>query len=48
VVLAFLGYNGLSFVALALVAGVVVRITLTRQSRVETAVGVAEPITYDI
>lgn len=48
VVLAFLGYSGLSFVALALVAGVVVRIVVTRQSSVESAVGVAEPITYDI
>jgi MFS family permease len=48
VVLAFLGYSGLSFVALALVAGVVVRIVLTRQSSVESTVGVAEPITYDI
>ena len=48
VVLAFLGYSGLSFVALALVAGVVVRIVLTRQSSVESAVGVAEPVTYDI
>jgi uncharacterized membrane protein len=38
----------LSFVALALVAGVVVRVVLTRPSSVETAVGVAEPITYDI
>ncbi len=47
-VLAFLGYSGLSFVALALVAGVVVRIVLTRQSSVERTVGVAEPITYDI
>ena len=48
VVLAFLGYSGLSFVALALVAGVVVRIVLTRQSSVESTVCVAEPITYDI
>jgi len=48
VVLAFLGYGGLSFMALALVAGVVVRIVLTRQSSVESTVGVAEPITYDI
>ena len=48
VVLAFLGYSGLSFVALALVAGVVVRIVLTRQSSVESAVGVPEPVTYDI
>lgn len=48
VVLAFLGYSGLSFVALALVAGVVVRIVVTRQSSVESAVGVAEPVTYDI
>ena len=48
VVLAFLGYSGLSFVALALVAGVVVRIVVTRQSSEESAVGVAEPVTYDI
>jgi len=48
VVLAFLGYSGLSFVALALVAGVVVRIVLTRQGSVESAVGVAKPVTYDI
>jgi len=48
VALAFLGYSGLSFVALALVAGVVVRVVLTRQSSVESTVGVAEPITYDI
>ena len=48
VVLAFLGYSGLSFVALALVAGVVVRIVLTRQRSVESAVGVPEPVTYDI
>jgi MFS family permease len=48
VVLAFLGYSGLSFVALALVAGVVVRIVVTRQSSVESAAGVAEPVTYDI
>lgn len=48
VVLAFLGYSGLSFVAVALVAGVVVRIVLTRRSPVESTVGVAEPITYDI
>ena len=48
VVLAFLGYSGLSFVALALVAGVVVRIVVTRQSSVESSVGLAEPVTYDI
>jgi MFS family permease len=48
VVLAFLGYSGLSFVAVLLVAGVVVRIALTRRSPVESTVGVAEPITYDI
>ncbi|MDA3003130.1 MAG: MFS transporter [Actinomycetota bacterium] len=48
VVLAFLGYSGLSFVALALVAGVVVRVVLTRQNSVESTVGVAEPVTYDI
>lgn len=48
VVLAFLGYSGLSFVALVLVAGVVVRIVYTRQSVVEPPVSVAEPITYDI
>jgi len=48
VVLAFLGYSGLSFVALLLLVGVVVRIVVTRQSSVESAVGVAEPVTYDI
>ena len=48
VVLAFLGYSGLSFVALLLLVGVVVRIVFTRQSSVDTAVGVAEPVTYDI
>jgi MFS family permease len=48
VVLAFLGYNGLSFVALALVAGVVVRITLTRASVSASPSGGVEPITYDI
>ena len=48
VVLAFLGYNGLSFVALALVAGVVVRITLTRATVSASPSGGVEPITYDI
>jgi len=48
VVLAFLGYNGLSFVALALVAGVVVRITLTRATVCASPSGGVEPITYDI
>jgi MFS family permease len=48
VVLAFLGYNGLSFVALALVAGVVVRITLTRATVSASPSGDVEPITYDI
>jgi MFS family permease len=48
VVLAFLGYNGLSFVALALVAGVVVRITLTRATVSASPCGGVEPITYDI
>lgn len=48
VVLAFLGYSGLSFVALVLVGAVVVRIVLTRNSVVEVAVGGAEPLTFDI
>ena len=48
VVLAFLGYNGLSFVALALVAGVVVRVTLTRATVSASPSGGVEPITYDI
>ncbi|MEQ9085931.1 MAG: MFS transporter [Pontimonas sp.] len=48
VVLAFLGYNGLSFVALALVAGVVVRITLTRATVSASPSGGVQPITYDI
>ncbi len=48
VVLAFLGYNGLSFVALALVASVVVRITLTRAAVSASPSEGVEPITYDI
>ncbi len=48
VVLAFLGYSGLSFVALALVASVVARITLTRAKASTPASGDVEPITYDI
>ena len=48
VVLAFLGYNGLSFVALLLVAGVVVRIVLTRHETTEQPARPAETITYDI
>ena len=48
VVLAFLGYSGLSFVALALVASVVARITLTRAKASTPASGSVEPVTYDI
>lgn len=48
VVLAFLGYNGLSFVALLLVAGVVARIVLTRASVSVSPSRDVEPITYDI
>jgi len=48
VVLAFLGYSGLSFVALALVASVVARITLTRAKASAPASGSVEPVTYDI
>jgi len=48
VVLAFLGYSGLSFVALALVASVVARITLTRAKASTPASGDVEPIAYDI
>lgn len=48
VVLAFLGYNGLSFVAVALVAGVVTRIALTPRSRESSVRARSEPLTYDI
>jgi len=48
VVLAFLGYSGLSFVALLLVASVVARITLTRAKASAPASGSVEPVTYDI
>jgi len=48
VVLAFLGYSGLSFVALALVASVVARITLTRAKASTPASGDVEPIAHDI
>jgi len=48
VVLAFLGYSGLSFVALALVASVVARITLTRAKASTPGSGDVEPIAYDI
>ena len=48
VVLAFLGYSGLSFVALLLVAGVVARIVLTRTTGSTSPSGNVEPITYDI
>ena len=48
VVLAFLGYSGLSFVALALVASVVARIPLTRAKASAPASGSVEPVTYDI
>lgn len=48
VVLAFLGYNGLSFVAVALVAGVITRIALTPRSRESSVRARSEPLTYDI
>ena len=48
VVLAFLGYNGLSFVTVLLVVVVVIRIALTAQKGTGAPQGVAEPITYDI
>ena len=48
VVLAFLGYSGLSFMALLLVAGVVARIVLTRTTVSTSPSGNVEPITYDI
>jgi MFS family permease len=48
VVLAFLGYNGLSFVALLLVAGVVARIVSTRATVSVSPSRDVEPITYDI
>ena len=48
VVLAFLGYSGLSFVALLLVAGVVARIVLTRTTVSTSPSENVEPITYDI
>ena len=48
VVLAFLGYSGLSFVALLLVTGVVARIVLTRTTVSTSPSGNVEPITYDI
>ena len=48
VVLAFLGYSGLSFLALALVASVVARITLTRAKASTPAPGSVESVTYDI
>lgn len=48
VVLAFLGYSGLSFVALLLVAGVVARIVLMRTTVSTSPSGNVEPITYDI
>jgi len=48
VVLAFLGYNGLSFVALALVAAVVLRVLLTARAATERVSATALPHTYDI
>lgn len=48
VVLALVGYNGLSFVALGLLAGVVARIALTRGSAPIGEAPPLEPVTYDI
>jgi len=48
VVLALVGYNGLSFVALGLLAGVVARIALTRGSAPVGEAPPLEPVTYDI
>lgn len=48
VVLALVGYNGLSFVALGLLAGVVARIALTRGSAPVGDAPPLEPVTYDI
>jgi len=48
VVLALVGYNGLSFVALGLLAGVVARIALTRGSAPVGEASPLEPVTYDI
>lgn len=48
VVLALVGYNGLSFVALGLLAGVVARIALTRGSAPVGEALPLEPVTYDI
>lgn len=48
VVLALGGYDGLSFVALGLVAGVVLRVMLTAKGSSRPLAGRIEPITYDI
>jgi predicted MFS family arabinose efflux permease len=48
VILALLGYDGLSFVALALVVAVVVRVMLTTRHRTVASVARSEVITYDI
>lgn len=48
VVLAFLGYSGLSFVALGLVAAVVLRIVVTATRGIEPVSAKSEPYTYDI
>jgi len=48
VVLALLGYDGLSFVALALVAVVIVRVVLTARSARDVVPAKLDPYTYDI
>jgi hypothetical protein len=48
VVLAFLGYSGLSFVALVLVAAVVIRNLLTVRASEQPVSTKALPYTYDI
>jgi len=48
VALALVGYDGLSFVALLLVLGVVIRIMLTPRRLTSAMVAPADPITYDI
>jgi MFS family permease len=48
VVLAFMGYDGLSFVALALVATVTLRVVITRKHGSPKPVAPSEVITYDI
>jgi hypothetical protein len=48
VALAFLGYDGLSFVALALVAVVVGRVLVTWRHASPVAGGPSEALTFDI